>query len=52
MSDIVKLTSNGCQAGCREDEMNVQAGELALHLRLERKVCGADGAAVEAGFGS
>jgi hypothetical protein len=32
MSDIVTLTSNGCQAGCREDEMRVQAAETLAPL--------------------
>jgi hypothetical protein len=57
MSDIVKLTGNGCQAGCREDPMKVQTGETpAPFMRMHRKVRDADasdqGAAVTTGFGS
>ena len=56
MSDIVKLTNNVCQAGCREVEMKVQAAEMPTPLmRMHRKVRDADapdqGAAVTTGFG-
>jgi hypothetical protein len=43
MSDIVTLTNDGCQAGCREDEMRVQTKEtLAPLTQLYRKVGSAD----------
>jgi hypothetical protein len=55
MSDIVMLTSRGCQAGRREDEMMGQtATTLALQVRIHR---GADAtghkadAIVTIGFG-
>lgn len=58
MSDIVTLSNNTCQAGCREDDMKVQTAETLAHLtRLHRKVRGAEplkkshGAAVKAAFG-
>jgi hypothetical protein len=42
MSDIVTLTENGCQAGCREDEMRVETAETPAPLtRLYRKLGGA-----------
>jgi hypothetical protein len=58
MSDIVKLTNDSCQAGCRrEDAMKVQIAEtLAALVPLHRKVRDADakdqGASVTTGFGS
>jgi hypothetical protein len=56
MSDIVKLTSNGCQVGCVEDQVRVQTAETPSPLMLlHPKVRGANapdqGAAVTTGFG-